>query len=163
MSSWGDKSEERAESTELRLRGASEGGASFFEGISMDQSDNEWHAKCYCLKTQNIVTIGSRAKEEEAARAYTDYVLHLNDSFTSCKPPCLWPSSARKLQLTSRWRTQVGNTSIRYQGPKGRSFTPFCHLLLFSFQNIRDWRQAMNQYNDRPGTPATSQLPTHMR
>jgi hypothetical protein len=28
---------------------------------------------------------------------------------------------------------------------------------IFSFlQNIRDWRQAMNQQNDRPGTPATS-------
>jgi hypothetical protein len=34
---------------------------------------------------------------------------------------------------------------------------------LFLFFYIRDWRKAMNQQNDRPGTPATSQLPTHMR
>ena len=33
----------------------------------------------------------------------------------------------------------------------------------FSFFYVRDWRKAMNQQNDRPGTPATSQLPTHMR
>jgi len=29
--------------------------------------------------------------------------------------------------------------------------------------NIKGKRLAMNQQNDRPGTPATSQLPTHMR
>jgi hypothetical protein len=29
-------------------------------------------------------------------------------------------------------------------------------MLFYFLQNMRDWRQAMNQQNDRPGTPATS-------